>query len=57
MPRWTVSFEASAVVSVEAQTPDQARQAAERTLKAIGIDSLISEVTHCSVDISVMKDE
>lgn len=55
--RWTVSFEATATVSVEAETEDQALESAEKTLRAVSFDGLrFSEVSHCCVDISVCKD-
>lgn len=56
--RWTVCFTASAKVNVEAQTEEQARAAAEKTLKAIGVQRLrFDEVAHCSVDVSVTQED
>lgn len=56
--RWTVCFTASAKVNVEAQSEEEARAAAEKTLRAIGIRRLrFDEVAHCSVDISVTQDD
>lgn len=58
MARWTVSFAAAASVNVEAQTPDQAKSAAIKTLKAINFNGLdISKIMDCSVNIYVAKDE
>jgi hypothetical protein len=55
--RWTVSFEATATVNVEAETEDQALESAERTLRAVSFDGLrFNEISHCCVDISVRKD-
>ncbi len=59
MPRWTVGFDATITVSVEANAADQAVKAAERTLNSLGIDKLrLNEVTQCSVGkIFVIADE
>lgn len=58
MSRWIVCFAAAARVNVEAQTAEQAREAAERTLRAIGINALrINDVTYCFVDVSVTQEE
>ena len=59
MPRWTVGFDATITVSVEANAADQAVKAATRTLNSLGIDNLrLFEVTKCSVGkIFVIADE
>lgn len=58
MPRWTVSFETHATVNVEAETENEAREAARKTLKAMSLERLrVSEVCHCSVNVSASRDE
>lgn len=58
MPRWTVTFETNTTVNVEAETENEARDAAQKTLKAISLDRIrTSEISHCSVNISVQRDE
>ncbi|MHB1459537.1 MAG: hypothetical protein ACYC0V_21710 [Armatimonadota bacterium] len=50
MPRWTVGFDATITVSVEANDGAMAVKVAERTLNSLGIDDLrLSEVTQCSI--------
>jgi hypothetical protein len=58
MTRWTVSFEATATVNVDADTEDQALESAEKTLRAVSFDGLrFCDISHCCVDISIRKDQ
>jgi len=54
--RWKVIFDMNASVSVEAETEDEAREAAIKTLQSLGIDCRhFVENCNCAIETSVTK--
>ena len=59
MARWTIRFDAKATVNVEAETMEEALRATVRTLVAVGLADVPSELVDCAIIkiIVIDKDE